>query len=44
MFKKEEIEELLFLVKNIPMDDPKTTELVLKYVRILKELIEQWTK
>jgi hypothetical protein len=41
MFNKEELENLLFLVKSVPMDEPTTTQLVLNYIkRIEQEIIK----
>ena len=34
-----QLEDLLFLVKSVPMNEPETTVLVLKYIRLLEEVI-----
>ena len=36
---QEELKEILFLIKSIPMIDAKTTELVLKWIKRLTDQI-----
>ena len=36
-----ELEDLLFLVKSVSMDEPEKTELVLKYIKLLVDAIEK---
>lgn len=42
-FTIEELKELLFLVKSVPMHEASTVELVLKWIKKLNEYVGKFT-
>ena len=44
MFDQKELEDLLFLVKSVPMDEAEKTQLVLGYIKRIEEELKEWRK
>lgn len=43
-FSKDELDNLLFLVKSVPMNESSTTQLVLNYIKKIEQEIKKCQK